>query len=69
MNENSQIACLRDKMATLKWEIWERQGIDNRAHMAVISDTEYAESVMNRANYGYTLQDVYETRWQKKQEK
>lgn len=62
-DEKIQVAELRDILATLKWEIWESQGIYCRKDQAVVSDKEFAQAVIDRVDWGYTLQDVYETRY------
>lgn len=55
---------LRDILATLKWEIFEKQGLFLRKEVSSISSKQYAEIIINRVDYGYTLEDVYETRFQ-----
>jgi len=54
---------LRDTLATLKWEIWENQGLFSRKDIKMLTDEEYAQSVVKIADWGYTLKDIYETRY------
>lgn len=54
---------LRDILASLKWEIWEREGTFSRQEYQFVDDEEYAQSVIHRKDWGYTLKDAYETRY------
>ena len=54
---------LRDILASLKWEIWEREGTISRQEYQFVDDEEYAQSVIHRRDWGYTLKNAYETRY------
>ena len=51
---------LRDNLATLKWEIWETQGINKRDIVALEKDT-FQQSIVDKCEYSFTLQDVFDT--------
>lgn len=50
---------LRDAMATLKWEIWEYQGLHSREDCETYE--EYVEKIMSTSDFIYSEQDIYET--------
>lgn len=54
---------LRDAMATLNWDIIKSQGVVKREEIQDNSVRHFEEQVMGRADFGYTLEDVYETRY------
>lgn len=64
-DEEQERIKLRDTLATLKWEIWESIGIQNRSDIEVMSEVEFAQGVVDLldSHYGYKLSDVYETRY------
>ncbi|MGN1371019.1 MAG: lysophospholipid acyltransferase family protein [Candidatus Coprovivens sp.] len=55
---------LRDVMATLKWQIWEYQGIKSRVDCP--TEEEFVAEIMGRTDYAYKIEDVYETVYQDK---
>lgn len=60
---------LRDELATLKWEIWERQKVAKRSSYSKEYAENFRQSIMDRSDYGdyeYTLQDIYETMYHDK---
>lgn len=57
---------LREILATLKWEIWERRGMFRRKSLREQSVMDYAMSVIDRQDYGYSLLDVLETMYSDK---
>lgn len=54
---------LRDCLASLKWELWEKQGVFLRKETRDLSKTEYAQMIINKRDYGYSLNDAVETRY------
>lgn len=52
---------LRDQLATLKWEIWESRGIFQRKKMDMLSPRKWAEKIVERCEYSFTVQDVLDT--------
>ena len=68
-NDKEKTEVLRDILAKLMWQIWERQGLFRRSAIQMMTDEEFALSVVNRVVWeGYTLKDVYETRYHVKSE-
>lgn len=57
---------LRDTLATLKWDIWERIGDSTRASITKDEITKFRESIVARCGYGYTIEDVYKTMYHDK---
>ena len=57
---------LRDVMCTLKWEIWEKEGIGKRSDI----DNGYSEiflnNIMNQTSSGYTVEEIIRTRYKDK---
>lgn len=63
-NEN-----LRDILASLKWDIWEKQGITSRKSFSNDYCRQFRQSIVDRDDFGdyvYTLQDIYETMYHDK---
>lgn len=56
--QNQIITELRDDLATLKWQIWEQDGIFHRDELSLKSQEEFAKAVIARADYGYSLQQI-----------
>lgn len=54
---------LRDQMATLKWEIIEHNGFQPYESITDELRNNWIDSIFSRANYSYTVQDVYETQY------
>jgi len=52
---------LRDKMATLKWEIWEYYGLCSRAFITEEFRRNFQQNIVDRCEYDFTIQDVYDT--------
>lgn len=60
---------LRDILSTLKWHIWENQGVFRRSSIRTMTDEEFALSIVKRVEWeGATLKDIYETRYHVKNE-
>ena len=55
---------LRDAMATLKWEIWDYQGIKSRESCP--SEEEFINQVMGTSDFIYSEEDIYETMYHDK---
>lgn len=55
---------LRDAMATLKWEIWEHQGIKSREDCP--TEEEFIEQIMGTSDFIYSEEDIYESMYQDK---
>ena len=51
---------LRDTLATLKWEIWERQKPLKRAKISQQYIDGFKQSLVDKCPYGFTIQDVEE---------
>lgn len=52
---------LRERLAALKWEIWESRGVFQRKKMDMLSLRKWAEKVVERCDYSFTVQDVLDT--------
>lgn len=52
---------LRDTLASLKWNIWQQFPIQKRNEITKEYVKNYKQSIVDKCEYGYTLQDVYET--------
>lgn len=50
---------LRDSLATLKWQIWETQGIHSRIDLP--TEEEFIAGVMDTSDFIYSVEDIYET--------
>lgn len=50
---------LRDEMATLKWELWEHQGIKHREDCP--TEREFIDQIMGTSEFIYSEEDIYET--------
>lgn len=59
INELNNI--LRNLLATLKWEIFESQGIKNRSSIAKEFIETFKQNIVDKCEYGFTLDDVYRT--------
>ena len=53
---------LRDNMATLKWEIWEKNDIVKRKDVDTTLE-KFANTIIERCPYGFTVEDVEKTRY------
>ena len=49
---------LRDVLATLKWEIWEKEPTSTREKIKETED-EFIDNIVNRCEYAFTKEDVY----------
>lgn len=58
---------LRDELATLKWEIWERLGVYKRTSISITQE-EFEQEIINRCPYGFTKEDIERTRYKDKNE-
>ncbi|MCD8022652.1 MAG: hypothetical protein LUF30_06675 [Lachnospiraceae bacterium] len=56
-------ARLRDCLATLRWEIWEKKGVFSRAALPKDASERYLERIMSETENGYTLEMIYATRY------
>ena len=52
---------LRDILATLKWEIWEYYGLCSRAFITEEFRRNFQQNIVDRCEYDFTIQDVYDT--------
>lgn len=59
-------ADLRDALATLKWEIWERCAMADRGALPPDAAAQYLESIMCQTENGYTVQEIQRTRYHTK---
>lgn len=57
---------LRDILATLKWQIWEYNGIISRASVSKEFIENYKQNIVNKCEYDFTIQDVYHTMYRDK---
>lgn len=55
---------LRDALATLKWEIWEYQGIQSRTMCP--TEEEFINQIMSTSDFIYSVEDIYETMYRDK---
>lgn len=52
---------LRDTLATLKWDIFEYNGINNRNTITEELKNSFQQNIIDKCEYGFTTEDVYET--------
>ncbi len=52
---------LRDMMATEKWKTWESIGSANREEFTQEYRENFAQSIVDKCGYDFSLQDVYDT--------
>lgn len=52
---------LRDTLATLKWEIWENEGVFSRDVIANETTESFQQNIIKRCKYNFTVEDVYST--------
>lgn len=57
---------LRDNMCTLKWEIWEKEGIGKRSDIDNGYSEMFLNSIMNQTVYGYTVEKIIKRRFKDK---
>lgn len=57
---------LRDILATLKWEIWEEQGVCCREEIPKDYNKTFLDEIMAESNTDYTLEDIIATRYKDK---
>jgi len=62
-SEASLSAYLRDCLATLKWEIWEREGRVSRKTFYKTHSDSFAQEIVNRCPYDFSIEDVERTRF------
>jgi 1-acyl-sn-glycerol-3-phosphate acyltransferase len=55
---------LRDEMATLKWQIWDYQGIKKREECP--TKEEFINQIMSTSDFIYSEEDIYETMYHDK---
>jgi hypothetical protein len=54
---------LRDIMSTLKWEIWEKQGLTRRRELPADYAGTFIDNIMNQTVDGYTVEEINRTRF------
>lgn len=59
---------LRDALATLKWEIWETNEIVHRCDISDDYGNMFKQNIIDKCEYGFTIEDVYETMYKSKDE-
>lgn len=59
---------LRDILATLKWEIFESQGYKKREEIDEFYGENFRKAIIDKCEYGFTEQDVYDTMYKDKNE-
>lgn len=61
--DNSLTQYLRDALSTLKWEIWEHEGLTSRESLGSFSNGSFADEIVARCPYGYdfSIDDVKRT--------
>lgn len=59
---------LRNKLATLKWEIWEKQGMDKRTTIPNNFLETFQNEIVSRCEYDFSINDVLETMYKDKNE-
>lgn len=52
---------LRDTLATLKWDIWEHQGIFERTTIDQGFVDSFKQAIVDKCEFGFTIDDVYAT--------
>lgn len=52
---------LRDTLATLKWDIWESQGIFERTTINQSFVDKFKQDIVDKCEFGFTIDDVYKT--------
>lgn len=52
---------LRDTLATLKWDIWESQGIFERTSINQSFVDKFKQDIVDKCEFGFTIDDVYKT--------
>lgn len=55
-------------MATLKWEILEYHGVQSYESVTEKLRNNWVHDIFARADYSYTVQDVYETQYRTKEQ-
>ena len=59
---------LRDVLASLRWEIWERQGIQKRSSFAPDESIRFRKMIMDQSENGYTESEIERTRFHTEEE-
>lgn len=54
---------LRDALASLKWEIWEQEGVCHSASLTGYTSQSFADEIIHRCPYDFSVQDVERTRY------
>lgn len=62
-NKKEESAKLRDIMCTLKWEIWEKHGIEKRSDIPVDYEKTFIDNIMKDSDNGYTVEEIERTRY------
>ena len=57
---------LRDIMCTLKWEIWEKVGMQKRSSIPIKYEDIFLDKIMSQTVSGYTVEEIERTRYQDK---
>lgn len=58
---------LRDKLCTLKWEIWERFPVTGRASLPEDAAAQFLAEIMSQSENGYTVEEIIRTRFHSKE--
>lgn len=59
---------LRDTLASLKWDIWEQNGIEYRKNISEDLINNFRQNIVDRCEYDFSIQDVYDTMYKDKTE-
>lgn len=54
---------LRDIMCTLKWEIWEKEGVQKRSRILTGYEDTFLYHIMKQTENGYTVEEIERTRY------
>ena len=68
INDNIDVSkqLLRDQLATLKWEIWEKYGRCRRNELTEEEKNDFQQNIVDKCPYDFTIQDVYDTLYKDK---
>lgn len=65
INKKELSEIIRDSMATQKWQIYESQTLQNRENFNIEIE-EFQQEIVDRCDYGFTVQDVLDTMYKDK---
>ena len=66
LNINDANQLLRDSLATEKWRVFETQKVSERKNMEEITVTEFQKKIVEKCEYDFTVQDVFDTMYKDK---